>query len=343
MSGTWRSPPASTVGLSRPYRGLADRRIGVRRVWIALGALAAVVLGVGVWLYTPDKPRGALEALYAGPPSRFVEAAGMRLHVRDTGPRDAPALLLLHGFGGSLHTWDALAARLDGEYRVIRLDLPGFGLTGPDPGRDYSDARSHAVLMALMDGLGVARAAVAGHSMGGRIAWTLAALHPERVERLVLMAPDGFASPGFAYGTAPKVPALLRLLPYVMPTFLLRASLASAYADPAMVTDALVNRYRDMLLAPGVRGAILDRTAQAILVDPVPLLRRITMPVLLLWGREDRMIPVRNADDYLAVLPDARLVTFPKVGHVLHEEAAEATAAAVRDFLGGRPRLPRDG
>ncbi len=124
-------------------------------MWIALGLLLAAVFGVGVWLYTPDKPRAALEALYAGPPSQFVEAAGMRLHVRDTGPRDAPALLLLHGFGGSLHTWDALAARLDGEYRVIRLDLPGFGLTGPDPGRDYSDARSHAVLMALMDRLGV--------------------------------------------------------------------------------------------------------------------------------------------------------------------------------------------
>lgn len=307
---------------------------------IALGLLLAVVFGVGVWLYTPDKPRAALEALYARPPSQFVEAAGMRLHVRDTGPRDAPALLLLHGFGASLHTWDELAARLDGEYRVIRLDLPGFGLTGPDPGRDYSDARSHAVLMALMDQLGIARAVVAGHSMGGRIAWTFAALHPERVKRLVLLAPDGFASPGFTYGTAPKVPLLLRLLPYVMPTFLLRASLVPAYADPAMVTDALVRRYRDMLLAPGVRGAILDRTAQAILVDPVPLLRRIVTPVLLLWGREDRMIPVGNADDYLAALPDARLMTFPGVGHVLHEEAADQTSEALRNFLDGKPHMP---
>ena len=304
---------------------------------IVLGVLAVVVLGLAAWLYTPDKPRGMLEALYAGPPSQFVDVAGMRLHVRDIGPRDAPALLLLHGFGGSLHTWDALAARLEGAYRVIRLDLPGFGLTGPDPGRDYSDARSHSVLMALMDRLGVARATVAGHSMGGRIAWTLAALHPERVERLVLLAPDGFASPGFAYGTAPKVSALLRLLPYAMPAFLLRASLAPAYADPALVTDALVTRYRDLLLAPGVRGAILERTAQAVLVDPVPLLRRITVPVLLLWGREDRMIPVRNADAYLAAMPVARLVTFPGVGHVLHEEASEETATAVTRFLGGGP------
>lgn len=329
-----RAAPAHIpVGPGGNWCKLAPMRTGVRRVWIALGVLATVVLGLGAWLYTPDKPRAALEALYAGPPSQFVEAAGMRLHVRDTGPRDAPALLLLHGFGASLHTWDALAARLEGNCRVVRLDLPGFGLTGPDPARDYSDARSHAVLMALMDRLGVARAAVAGHSMGGRIAWTLAASHPERVDRLVLLAPDGFASPGFEYGTAPKVPPLLRLLPYVMPTFLLRASLQPAYADPAMVTDAMVTRYRDMLLAPGVRGAILDRTAQAMLADPVPLLRRIAVPVLLLWGAEDRMIPARNADAYLAALPDARRVAFPGVGHVLHEEAADETAAAMQKFL----------
>ena len=306
---------------------------GVRRVWIVLGVLGVALLGLGIWLYAPDKPRAELEARYAGPPSQFIEAAGIRLHVRDTGPRDGPALLLLHGFGASLHTWDAWAARLDSTYRVIRLDLPGFGLTGPDPAGDYTDARSHTVLLALMDHLGLQHAAMAGHSMGGRIAWTLAALHPARVDHLILLAPDGFASPGFAYGTAPKVPLLLRVLPYVLPTFLLRPSLAAAYADPAMVTDALLTQYRDMLLAPGVRQAILDRTAQQILVDPVPLLARIQAPVLLLWGRQDAMIPVRNADDYVRTLPGAQVVRFPGVGHVLHEEAADGTAEVVRTWL----------
>ena len=305
----------------------------MRRLYIALAVLAVVVLGLAAWLYTPDKPRAALEARYATPPSSFVDAAGIRLHVRDTGPRDAPALILLHGFGGSLHTWDAWATRLDGTFRVIRLDLPGFGLTGPDPAGDYTDARSHAVLMALMDHLGLAHAAVAGHSMGGRIAWTLAALHPERVDHLILLAPDGFASPGFQYGVAPKVPLLLRVLPYVLPSFLIRPSLAAAYANPAMVTDALLTQYRDLLLAPGVRQAILDRTAQQVLVDPAPLLARIRAPVLLLWGEQDAMIPVRNADDYVRALPGAQVVRFPGVGHVLNEEAAEGTVEAVRAFL----------
>ena len=304
-----------------------------KRRTMILTVLAVLTLALAAWLYTPDKPRATLEARYAAPPSTFVDAAGIRLHVRDTGPRDAPALVLLHGFGGSLHTWDAWAARLDSTYRVIRLDLPGFGLTGPDPAGDYTDARSHTVLLALMDHLGLQHAAVAGHSMGGRIAWTLAALHPARVDHLILLAPDGFASPGFAYGTAPKVPLLLRVLPYVLPTVLLRPSLAAAYADPAMVTDALLTQYRDMLLAPGVRQAILDRTAQQILVDPVPLLARIQAPVLLLWGRQDAMIPVRNADDYARALPGAQVVRFPEVGHVLHEEAAAETTEVVRTWL----------
>ena len=306
-------------------------------VLVAFLVLALVLAGVAAWLYTPDKPRAALEARYAAPPSVFVQAAGLRLHVRDTGPRTAPAILLLHGFGASLQTWDAWAARLETDFRVIRLDLPGFGLTGPDqvanPEGDYTDARAMVVLAALMDQLGVQRAILAGHSMGGRIAWTFAALHPERVDRLVLLAPDGFASAGFAYGVAPKIPLLLRVLPYVLPTALLRPTLAAAYANPAMVTDDLVRRYRDMLLAPGVRAAIVVRTGQQVLVDPLPLLRRIQAPTLLLWGQQDAMIPAANAADYQAAIPGARLTVFPGAGHLLHEEAPDASVQALRAFL----------
>ena len=301
--------------------------------------LAIVLVGLGAWLYTPDKPRAALEAEYAAAPSQFVQAAGLRVHVRDTGPHAAPAILLLHGFGASLQTWDAWATRLETDFRVIRLDLPGFGLTGPDtvtrPEGDYTDARAMVVLAALMDQLGLQHATVVGHSMGGRIAWTFAALRPERVERLALLAPDGFASAGFAYGVAPKVPLLLRALPYVLPTALLRPTLAAAYASPAMVTDDLVRRYRDMLLAPGVRTAIVARTGQQVLVDPVPLLRRIQAPTLLLWGQQDTMIPAANAADYQQVMPGAGLAVFSGVGHLLHEEAPDASVQALRTLLAG--------
>jgi len=294
--------------------------------------LAIVVAGALAWLYTPDKQGAALEAMYALPPSVFLELAGVRLHVRDTGPRTAPAVILLHGFGASLQTWEDWARDLERDHRVIRYDLPGFGLTGADPSGDYTDARSIAVLLALMDRLGVARASVVGNSMGGRIAWTFAALHPERTGKLVLVSPDGFASPGLEYGVAPKVPLMMRALPSVLPSFMLRASLAPAYANADVMTDALFTRYRDMMLAPGVRGAIVQRMGQQMLADPVPLLKRIEAPTLLMWGEKDDMIPFANSADYLRALPHGTLAALPGIGHLPQEEAP-ATVGILREFL----------
>ncbi len=300
---------------------------------MVLALLLLAGFACAAWLYTPDKPRAVLEAKYAGPPSSFVNVLGVRLHVRDTGPKTAPAVILLHGFGSSLQTWDDWARGLEADHRVIRFDLPGFGLTGPDPSGDYSDARSLAVLLGLMDRLGIARATLVGNSMGGRIAWEFAADHPDRMTKLVLVSPDGFASPGLEYGVAPKAGLTMQLLPYVMPTFLLRATLAPAYANRATMTDALVARYRDMMLAPGVRRAILARMPQTILVPPEPMLRRIMCPTLLLWGEKDAMIPIGNAKDYLAALPHARLVRLPGVGHLPQEEQPSSSLVAVRQFL----------
>lgn len=263
----------------------------------------------------------------------MIDLGDWRLRVRDSGPRDAPAVILLHGFGASLDTWDAWAEVLARRHRVVRFDLPGSGLSAPDPAGDYTDARSVALLRALMDRLGLARASVVGHSIGGRIAWTFAALHPERVDKLVLVAPDGFASPGFAYGKAPAVPALLQAMRFVLPKALLRMNLAPAYADPAALTDAVTTRYHDLMLAPGARAAMLARMEQTVLVDPVPLLRRIRAPTLLIWGERDAMIPFANSADYLAAVPNAKRVVIPGAGHVVQEEAAVASVEAAVDFL----------
>ena len=280
----------------------------------------------------PDEGRASLEARY---PGEYVEAAGVRLRVRDQGPRDGAVLVLLHGFGASLQTWDGWVSGLSGRYRVVRFDLPGFGLTGADPTGDYSDGRACAVLLALLDRLGVGRATLIGHSMGGRMAWRFAAEHPERVAGLVLVSPDGFASPELGYGVRSKVPLVVRLLPYVLPRGMLRSSLAAAYGDPRRLTDATLTRYRDMLLAPGTRGAIVARTGQTLLEDPVPVLRRVSARTLLLWGVKDGMIPVSNAQDYLRAMPDARLVVLPGLGHVPFEEAPGESLAPVLGFLGG--------
>lgn len=241
-------------------------------------------------------------------------------------------MIFLHGFGASLQTWEDWARDLEQDHRVIRYDLPGFGLTGPDPTGDYTDARSIAVLLALMDRLGVMRASVVGNSMGGRIAWTFAALHPQRTDKLVLVSPDGFASPGQTYGVAPKVELMMRALPYVLPSFMLRASLAPAYSNPDVMTGALFTRYRDMMLAPGVRSAIVQRMGQQMLVDPVPLLQRIEAPTLVMWGEKDAMIPFANSADYLQALPHGTLAALPGIGHLPQEEEP-ATVGILREFL----------
>jgi len=296
-------------------------------------AVAVALIAASVAAYTPDADLATLRARYLASPGDLRKIDGTSLHVRDTGPRDAPPLILLHGFGSSLHTWEPWARALDRTYRVIRLDFPGSGLSAPDATDDYADARSMQLLAALMDTLGVTRATVIGNSMGGRIAWSFAARYPERVDKLVLISPDGFASPGFEYGTPAEVPLALPLMRYAMPTSMFRMSLEPAYADQRALTDSLAMRYYDLMLAPGARNAMLQRLRQTILTDPVPRLRQIQAPTLLLWGQQDAMIPFSNAADYMKALPHATLVPLPNVGHLPFEESPDASLVPLLRFL----------
>lgn len=293
-----------------------------------------LILLLSLWLlWTPDLDLAQLQRSYQAAPTDRVTVLDTSLHVRDTGPRDAPAVLLIHGFASSLHTWEPWAQDLSQHRRVIRLDLPGSGLSSPDATGDYSDSRSVALLLALLDQLAVPRASVVGHSMGGRIAWTLAATHPERVDKLVLVAPDGFASPGFVYGEKPEVPATLQLMRFTLPKWLLRMNLAPAYFDAAALTDERATRYHQLMLAPGARQAMIARLQQSVLVDPVPLLQRITAPTLLIWGQQDALIPFSNAADYTNALANSQLVALDGVGHLPQEEAPDRALVPLRDFL----------
>ncbi len=321
--------PRQNAGRRNPQ---PSRKQPLKSAVLAASVLLVIAL-IAVWLWTPDRDRASLESRYLNAPGDMVEVAGARLHVRDSGPRNAPAVILLHGFGASLHTWEPWAQGLAADHRVIRFDLPGSGLSPPDPSGDYTDARSLQLLVALMDRLGVTRASVVGHSIGGRIAWTFAARHPERMHKLVLVAPDGFASPGFEYGKPPAVPASVKLMRYALPRAVLRMSLAPAYADPSVLTDALATRYHDLMLAPGSREALIARMQQTVLVDPLPLLKRIQAPTLLVWGEQDAMIPFANSADYLKAIGTASLVPIAGVGHLPHEEMPQLGLAAVQAFL----------
>ena len=292
------------------------------RAGLAQSALAALA----VFAYAPDKPRAELEAVYPGD-YRMVD--GVRLRLRDTGPRDASAVVLVHGFCASLDTWESWAAALSARHRVIRFDLPGFGLTGPDPSGDYSDAREAEILRDLLDQLGIANASLVGHSMGARIAWTFAALYPGRVARLVLISPVGREARDSADGVA--APILLRAIPFVAPRMLLRAGLGAAYGREDAVNDTTVERYRDLLLAPGVRQAIVARARRP--TSRPPDLARIRAPTLLLWGERDRIVPVATAAEFMRDLPRASLVRLPNLGHVPFEEDPDGSLSPLEDFL----------
>lgn len=295
--------------------------------------VAVSVAAMGAWLWAPDKGREELEAKYLKSKTDYLNAGGMNVHVRVSGSDTLAAVILLHGLGSSLHTWEPWARSLSKNFRVVRYDLPGFGLTGADPSGDYSEARGIEVLAALMDGLGIQRAVLVGNSMGGRLAWNFAAQFPQRVDKLVLISPDGYESPGYVYGKRPEVPAFVRMMRYVLPKSFLRMNLLPAYADPSRLTVETVDRYYDLLLAPGVRDGMIGRMEQTVLVPPGPVLQRIEAPTLLLWGEKDALIPIANAADYQREIPLATLIVLPGLGHVPHEEAPAESLAPVEAFL----------
>ena len=298
---------------------------------IGLGTAILAIVMYGLW--TPDLERAELEKRYVASSPQMLDVDGLKVHYKETGPQAAPALLLMHGFGSSLQAWDDWSLKLEQKYRVIRLDLPGFGLTGASPANDYSEEKDLAILTHFADKLGLEKFSIIGHSMGGKMAWTLAASQPERVQALVLMAPDGFPE-AKDIGTKPyEVPAVMGLIKYFLPKYLVRKSIEPAFAEADALSDARVNRYYDMLRAPGVRAAILERSNQTIYTDPVPRLKAIKAPTLLIWGEQDQMIPSTNAKSYANVLSNSTTVLVPKLGHLLQEEQPEKGLTAVMQFL----------
>ena len=300
----------------------------------AFAMLAALLVSVSLWLaWTPDLARERLLQSYARAGTAQLMVGAQPYFIQDTGPRDAPTLVLLHGFGASLQTWDAWSQALETQWRVVRIDLPAFGLTGPAVNNDYSDEADVARLLALLDHLGLQRVAVGGHSMGGRIAWNFAAAHPERVSHLVLVAPDGFPDPRSTTEFTYQVSPWLGLMKLSLPAWALKMGVAPAYGDEKLLTVDTMRRYQDMMRAPGVRTALIERMRQSRNSDPVPRLQSLKMPILLVWGDKDAFIPISNAQDYLNAIPHAVLATIPLAGHVVHEEAPQPSVQAVKAFL----------
>lgn len=317
------------------------KSLWVRSFWLVLaGILFFGAIGV-VATWAPDLPVEELKGRWAPPPSRFIEVNGMQVHLRDEGPHDDPApIVLLHGTSASLHTWQGWATALRDKRRVIRFDLPGFGLTGPNRQNDYSTAADVLFLRAVMDKLGVHRFVLAGNSLGGLIAWTAAARMPDRVERLILVDSAGYAlqslkSPpeiplGFRIA---RMPWLRQLVRYTLPRGVVETSLRQVYGEPARVSSDQVDLYSDMARRAGNRDALALRLEQLQPAD-LGLLKTIQAPTLILWGGRDRLLPPEMGLRFEQDIPGSRLVLFEDLGHIPQEEDPQRTVGAVKRFLG---------
>lgn len=309
-----------------------------RRVLLGIGATTLLALGlVLVWAWQPDRPLEALTARWAPPPSVFVGVHGMQVHMRDEGLRDDPVpLILIHGTSASLHTWDGWTAALTARERVIRMDLRGFGLTGPAPDGDYRIERYVDDLLALMDELGIERAVLAGNSLGGQVAWSTAVRAPERVAALVLVDAAGYpfvpsSIPiGFQLARSEWTAPIVR---HLLPRALVAASIRNTYGQPERVDEALVERYFELTLRAGNREALIQRFRQNVHGAGAEDIARIRVPTLILWGGRDRLIPPENAAHFQRDIPGSTLLEFPELGHVPQEEDAAQTVQAVDAFL----------
>lgn len=307
---------------------------------LGFAVLATALLAMA--FRAPDRPLESLVARWGPPPSDFLElklSGGQTqlVHFRDEGPKtDITPVVLLHGAGASLHTWEGWAKSLSATRRVITLDLPGFGLTGPSPLGDYGSDAYDSFLLSFLRQLQIDRMVLGGNSMGGELAWLFAARHPEQVAALVLVDADGLDVRSELMPDAFRIPDS-RVLQWLAGVFLPRPfvdrSLRELYGDPSKVTASLVDRYFELTLREGNRAALAQRLAQRAPGRHADLLSRIQAPTLILWGGQDRLIPPVAAERFHQGIAHSTVQVFPGLGHVPQEEDPASTVQAVHTFL----------
>lgn len=309
----------------------------------------ALVLGVALLvLRTPDTDPAEMRAKYGGAPSQFVDLGnGLTVHLRDEGPRGAPAIVLLHGSNADLHTWEPWTQALKGQYRVIRYDTIGHGLTGGVAGKDYSPEAMTALVGQVADKLALQRFALAGNSMGGAVAARYAMAHPERLTALVLVDAGGAPKPGGEPGNIgfkiAATPGVNQLMKWITPRAIVARSLRQSVTNQAIVTEPAIDRYWELLRYPGNREATMLRmTAPRSTFDPAKL-AAIRVPTLILWGEEDALIGPAAARWYAKAIPGSTLTIYPGIGHLAHEETAARSAADVAAFLAAKGLVGKPG
>lgn len=307
--------------------------------WL-LFILLIVLGGFFIWGYAPDVPARELHTKYANEESEFVKLDnGLTVHLRDEGPRDMPAIILLHGSNASLHTWEQWTTRLKDKYRIIRFDQIGHGLTGPDLKDCYTPACFVDTVDRVAKNRGLDKFYLGGNSMGGGVSHAYAVAHPEKLLGLILVdaggAPD--AKPkalpiGFRIA---QMPGVNRLMTVITPRSIIERSLRGSVSKQSVITDAEVDEYWELLRYPGNREATLKRFStprtQIAKADISAATRAI--PTLIIWGEEDKLIPASAAKWFATTYPNNVTHIYKGIGHLPMEETPDRSAADVRDWL----------
>ncbi|MGF6721035.1 pimeloyl-ACP methyl ester carboxylesterase [Paraburkholderia sp. GAS41] len=282
-------------------------------------------------------PRETLRRRYTQPGSKFVSIMGTEVHYVEEGSGDL--LVMIHGFASSLHTWDGVAEELARSYRVIRLDLPPFGVTGPlcsasGAIETMNMPTYRRFIDTFMQALGIDRATLIGNSLGGLISWDYAVRHRDAVERLVLIDSAGFPM---------KLPiyiglfnsALVRMsAPWWLPEPIIRSAVRNVYGDPRRLAAPVLRRYVEFFHGQHTRAAIGKMVPTLDFADlDTDVLKTIDVPSLVLWGAKDRWIPPAHAAQFAQRIPGAQSVMYEGLGHIPMEEDPERVLADLRAFL----------
>ena len=298
-----------------------------------------ILLFLSYWLWNnwhDDLPVESLTRHYAAPDSRLLRIDDMDVFCRITGKGDA--IILLHDAQSSMHTWDAWTASLSDKYKVICVDLPGFGLTGPHPRGSYSAFMYASLLDSLAGHLDLKKFHLAGNGLGAQIAWHYASESSSgKVDKLILIAAPGFEEKKSSLvHLIARTPVLNRSLWKITPKSFIEIMLDEVYADDALVTDSLIQRHYELLLRSGNRKAFTDRASVSDNRPPADVVEKITNPTLILWGAEDTRISPEHAYDFHRRIRGAFLKIYRNTGHWPQEENPVQTVHDVRAFLEGK-------
>jgi len=272
-----------------------------------------------------------LKEKYTYETSKFVTIDGLDIHYCDEGEGDV--VLLVHGTFSSLHSFDDWNDILKNQYRVIRLDLPGFGLTGPHPDHLYSIDDYSDFLNAFLEELKINSCSVAGNSLGGWLSWEFAIKYQNRIDKLILIDSAGYISDkNFPLPfVIAQTPVLRNVFNYV-PRAVVRRFLRQVFKDQTKVTDKVVNRHFDLFHREGNKEAFV-KLANSNYVQNTDSLSQLKVPVLIMWGANDNWISVKQAALFESDIENSEVIIYENVGHVPMEEIPEKTALDMISFL----------